>query len=315
MAKSQSSPVVGGSATHLSINGPTHADPTQVRYRAATIDGVEIFYREAGSARAPTLLLLHGFPTSSHMFRDLIPRLARHYHVVAPDYPGYGSSSAPAPTAFAYTFDNLANIIDRFTQAIGLERYALYMQDYGGPVGFRIAVRYPERISALVVQNANAYEEGLSPAMDAARPAWERRTPETEETLRAFLTFETTRFQYLHGARDAGHVSPDAWVHAQAGLDRPGNDEIQLALLHDYGSNPKQYPLWQEYLRRHQPPTLIVWGRHDPFFTVAGAQAYQRDLTDSELYLFETGHFALEEDASTITRLMLDFLGRKLSAQ
>ena len=286
----------------------------QVRYRTVVIDGIEIFYREAGGgADAPAILLLHGFPTSSHMFRDVIPRLASHYRVIAPDYPGYGLSSAPSTADFAYTFENVANIIDRFTQALRLDSYALYMQDFGGPVGLRLAAWHPERVRALVVQNANAYEEGLSPAMDAARPAWERRTPETEATLRAFLTLETTRFQYLHGARDPSRVSPDAWLHAQAGLDRPGNDAIQLAYLHDYGSNPKQYPAWQDYLRRHQPPTLVVWGRNDPFFTEAGALAYRRDVVDCELHLFETGHFALEEEAPAIARLILDFLDRKLA--
>ncbi len=286
----------------------------QVRYRTAAIDGIDIFYREAGPADAPVILLLHGFPTSSHMFRDLIPRLAPHYRVIAPDYTGYGLSSAPPTTDFTYSFDNLADVIDRFTQALGLDSYALYMQDFGGPVGFRLAVRRPERVRALIVQNANAYEVGLSPAMDAARPAWERRTPETEATLRGFLTLETTRFQYLHGTRDPSLVSPDAWLHAQAGLDRPGNEAIQLAYLHDYGSNPRQYPAWQDYLRRYQPPTLVVWGRNDPFFTEAGALAYRGDVAACELHLLETGHFALEEEAPTIARLLLDFLDRKLPA-
>jgi len=294
---------------------PADADPAQVHYRTQAVDGIEIFYREAGSPDAPAVLLLHGFPTSSHMFRDLIPRLAQRYHVIAPDYPGYGFSDAPSPASFTYTFDSLADVMGRFTQAVGLDSYALYMQDFGGPVGFRMAVRHPERVSALIVQNANAYEEGLSPAMDTARPAWERRTPETERTLRGFLTPETTKFQYLHGARDPGRISPDAWLHAQAGLDRPGNDEIQLALLHDYGSNPRQYPLWQSYLRERRPPTLVVWGQHDPFFTVAGARAYERDVPDSEIHLLETGHFALEEEAPTIARLMLDFLDRRLVAR
>lgn len=295
------------------------ADPVdsliQVRYRTVTIEGIEIFYREAGPVDGSVLLLLHGFPTSSHMFRDLIPRLAPYYRVIAPDYPGYGLSSMPSTTDFVYTFDNLADIIDRFIEALGIDSYALYMQDLGGPVGFRLAARQPERVHALIVQNANAYEEGLSPAMDAARPAWERRTVETEATLRAFLTLETTRFQYLHGARDPSLVSPDAWVHAQAGLDRPGNDEVQLAYLHDYGSNPRLYPIWQDYLHQHQPPTLVVWGRNDPFFTEAGAQAYRRDVPDCELHMFETGHFALEEDVTTIASLILDFLNRKLRSR
>ncbi len=315
LARRTASLSAAGFVASTLIAVPAAGDAVQVRYRTQAIDNIEIFYREAGPPNAPTVLLLHGFPTSSHMFRDLIPRLAQRYHVVAPDYPGYGFSSAPSPTAFSYTFDHLADIMERFTQAIGLRRYALYMQDFGGPVGFRMAVQHPERISALIVQNANAYEEGLSPAMDAARPAWEQRTPETEKTLRGFLTLDTTRFQYLHGVRDPSRISPDAWLHAQAGLDRPGNDEIQLALLHDYGSNPKQYPLWQAYLREHRPPTLVVWGKNDPFFTVAGARAYERDVPDSEIHLLETGHFALEEDAPTIAGLILDFLDRKLVAR
>ncbi|MEN5114929.1 alpha/beta hydrolase [Brevundimonas diminuta] len=284
----------------------------QVRYRTMTVGRIEVFYREAGRREAPVILLLHGFPTSSHMFRDLIPLLAPHYRVIAPDYPGYGLSTASPSSGFNYSFDSLADVIEQFAEAIGLDRYALYMQDFGGPVGFRIAARRPERITALIVQNANAYEEGLAPAMDAARPAWERRSSETEATLRAFLTLDTTRFQYLHGARDPSRVSPDAWLHAQAGLDRSGNDEIQLSYLHDYGANVRQYPVWQAYLRDYKPPMLIVWGANDPFFTVAGARAYQRDLADCELHLFEAGHFALEEEASAIALLMLDFLKRRL---
>lgn len=284
----------------------------QVSYRTVMIDGVEIFYREAGLADAPVILLLHGFPTSSHMFRDLISLLSAHYRVIAPDYPGYGLSSTSPTSEFTYSFDNLAEVIDRFTRAIGLDQFALYMQDFGGPVGFRIAVKHPERITALIIQNANAYEEGLAPSMDAARPAWAQRSPETEAVLRTFLTAETTQFQYLHGARDPSRISPDAWLHAQAGLNRPGNDEIQLAYLHDYGANLKQYPAWQAYLRKYQPPTLIAWGANDPFFTVEGAKAYQRDLNDSELHLFDTGHFALEEEAGTIAYLIYEFLQRNL---
>lgn len=287
----------------------------QTSYRTVQIDGFEIFYREAGPKNAPVILLLHGFPTSSHMFRDLIPLLSEHYRVIAPDYPGYGLSRASPTSGFTYSFDNLAEVIDRFTRAIGLDKFALYMQDFGGPVGFRIAVKYPERITAFIIQNANAYEEGLSPSMDAARSAWAQRSPETEAALRAFLTAETTQFQYLHGVRDPNRISPDAWLHAQAGLDRPGNDEIQLAYLHDYGANLKQYPAWQAYLRNYQPPTLITWGANDPFFTVEGAKAYQRDLNDSELHLFDTGHFALEEEVEAIAYLICEFLQRNLTAR
>jgi len=305
--------VLGGAAAEAEPAAGQPAEP--VHYRHRTIEGVRIFYREAGPPEAPVVVLLHGFPTSSHMYRDLIPQLAVRYRVIAPDYPGYGFSDAPSPEAFRYSFDGLAEIMDAFLESVRADRYALYMQDFGGPVGFRIATRHPERVTALIIQNANAYEEGLSPAMDAARPAWRGRTPETEATLRGFLTAETTRFQFLHGVRDRGRISPDAWLHAQAGLDRPGNDEIQLALLHDYGSNPKLYPAWQSYLRARRPPTLVVWGRNDPFFTPSGALAYQRDVPEAEIHLLDTGHFALEEDGTVIGAYALDFLDRHAAGE
>lgn len=284
-------------------------------YRTAEVDGVSIFYREAGREGAPVVLLLHGFPTSSHMFRDLIPLLADRYHVIAPDYPGYGYSDAPSPAQFNYSFDNVAKLIERFVQVRGLTRYSIYMQDFGGPIGFRLATAHPERVAALIIQNANAYEEGFSEAMNAARPAWEKRTAETEAGFRSLLTLESTKQQYTAGVADASRVSPDAWTHAQAGLDRPGNDLIQLAMLHDYGSNPKLYPRWQAYLREHQPPTLIVWGKSDPFFLVPGAEAYRRDVPKAEVHILDTGHFALETHAQEIAALMREFLTKRLPAQ
>ena len=290
-------------------------DITQVRYRIQAVDGIRVFYREAGPADAPTILLLHGFPTSSHMYRDLIPRLAVLYRVIAPDYPGYGFSDAPSPSEFNYSFDRLAEVVDGFAAAVGASRYVLYVQDFGGPVGFRLAAKHPERVAGLVIQNAVAHEEGLSEALNAARPFWAERTPESEVPMRQFLTAELTKYQYLHGARDLSRISPDAWTHAQALLNRSGNDEIQLALLHDYGSNLKRYAEWGTYFRMHRPPTLVVWGKNDPFFTVDGAQAYARDMPDTEVHLLEAGHFALEEEAPRIAELMLDFLRRRVFAE
>jgi pimeloyl-ACP methyl ester carboxylesterase len=304
--------ISGAAATTLLATSVVAADPPQVSYKTQEVDGLRIFYREAGPADAPIVLLLHGFPTSSHMYRDLIPRLATRYRVIAPDYPGYGFSDAPSPASFTYTFDHLADVMDKFVQAVGAQRYVLYAQDFGGPVGFRLAAKHPDRVAGLVVQNAVAHEEGLSTSMDVARPYWAKRTPETEAPMRTLLTLDTTRFQYLHGARDPSRVSPDAWTHAQALLDRPGNADIQLAILQDYGSNLKRYPEWQAYFRTRQPPTLVVWGKNDPFFIIEGAQAYARDMPGTETHILNTGHFALEEEASKIAELMLEFLGRRV---
>ncbi len=295
------------------LAGPVMAaDHARPAYKTQDVDGVRIFYREAGPPDAPVVLLLHGFPTSSHMFRDLIPRLAGRYRVIAPDYPGYGFSDAASPDTFSYTFDHLAQVIGGFAQAVGATRYALYLQDFGGPVGFRLAARHPERVAGLIVQNAVAHEEGLAASMNAARPYWRERTPVTEAPMRALLGPETTRFQFLHGTRDPSRVSPDSWTHAQARLDRPGNDQIQLAMLQDYGSNLKRYAEWQAYFRVHQPPTLVAWGRNDPFFTPEGAKAFGRDMPGTETHILDTGHFALEEDAPRIADLMLDFLERRV---
>ena len=286
----------------------------QIYSRTATIDGLEIFYREAGSRENPTILLLHGFPTSSHMFRNLIPQLADEYHVIAPDYPGYGYSSTPSVDEFDYTFDHLAEIVEALLDTLRLDSYSIYLMDYGAPVGYRIAAKHPERVEALIVQNGNAYDEGLREFWDPIKAYWANRTPETTEPLRGLLTLGATQWQYLTGVRDSATISPDTWDHVQDLLDRPGNQEIQLQLFYDYGSNPPLYPAWQAYFREHQPPTLIVWGKNDPIFPAEGAYPYKRDLQDLEFHILDTGHFALEEDGQMIAQLMRSFLDRKVKA-
>ena len=286
----------------------------QVLYRTVEIDGLDIFYREAGSKDAPAVLLLHGFPTSSHMFRELIPALADKYHVVAPDYPGFGNSSAPSVDAFDYTFDNLARVMEKFTERVGLKTYSIYLMDYGAPVGFRLATKHPERVQTLIVQNGNAYEEGIDNEFwKPIKAYWQNRTKEQGDKLRSLLTLEATKWQYTHGVRNVETISPDTWEHVQPLLDRPGNQEIQLALFYSYGSNPALYPDWQAYLRKHQPPTLIVWGRNDQIFPEAGAHPYQRDLKRVEFHLLDSGHFALESDGATIARLIRAFLAESVS--
>lgn len=287
---------------------------TQVLHRTVKIDGLDIFYRESGPKDAPAVLLLHGFPTSSHMFRDLIPALADKYHVVAPDYPGFGNSSAPSAGEFEYAFDRLAGVIDKFTEKVGLTKYSMYLMDYGAPVGFRIAVKHPERVHSLIVQNGNAYDEGLDNEFwKPIKAYWQNPATEQRDQLRSLLTLDATKWQYTHGVRNVETISPDTWAHAQPLLDRPGNQEIQLALFYSYGSNPPLYPKWQEYLRKHQPPTLIVWGKNDQIFPAAGAHPYKRDLKNLEFHLLDTGHFALEEDGPAIASLIRDFLGRHLA--
>jgi pimeloyl-ACP methyl ester carboxylesterase len=281
-----------------------------VHYRTIQVDGLEIFYREAGPADGKVVLLLHGFPTSSHMFRNLIPLLADRYRVIAPDYPGFGRSSMPTVDQFQYNFDHLAAVIDRFAQAVGAERYTIYVQDYGAPVGFRLATMHPRRIDGIIVQNGNAYAEGLG---DGIKPLLEygaEPTPEGEKALRGLLTPDITRFQYVHGVKDATRIDPDNWIHDQALLDRPGNAEIQLALFKDYRNNAKLYPAWQDYFKTQRPPMLIAWGQDDPFFTVEGARAYARDNPNAELHLLDTGHFALEDKLAEMTKLIRDFLSR-----
>ena len=286
----------------------------QVKHRTIRVEGLDIFYREAGDPNAPSLLLLHGFPTSSHMFRELIPRLADRYHLVAPDYPGFGYSSAPNANDFEYTFDHLAQIVDKFTEQVGLESFSLYLMDYGAPVGLRIASRNPERIESLVVQNGNSYEEGLANKFwQPVKKYWKNPSLENADPLRSFLSLEGTKWQYTHGVRNQESISPDTWNHVQPLLDRPGNQEIQLALFYSYGSNPPLYPSWQAYFRNHQPPTLIVWGKNDQIFPAEGAYPYRRDLKNVEFHLLDTGHFALEEDCDVIAKYMRDFLDRNVS--
>ena len=282
-----------------------------MRYRTVAVDGLDIFYREAGPADAPVLLLLHGYPTSSHMFRDLIPRLAQRWRVVAPDLPGFGFSSSPDRAQFGYTFDRLARVIDGFTQAVNLRRYAIYVFDYGAPVGWRLATARPERVTAIVTQNGNAYAEGLLEAWTPIRAYWSAPDDASKrEALRPFTTLDVTRFQYLHGVPDPTLVSPDGWTHDQARLDRPGNAEIQLDLFRDYAANVAKYPEWQAAFRRHRWPTLVTWGKHDPFFGPAGAEAFRRDLPVEAVHLFDTGHFALETHAAEIAPLIDGFLAK-----
>ena len=294
----------------LSVHGASAATQPVTAHRYVSVGGFNLFYREAGDPEKPTVLLLHGFPTSSHMFRNLIPQLAEHYHVVAPDYPGYGNSDAPSVAEFEYTFDHMAQIVGQFADAIGLDRYSLYLMDYGAPIGFRLATAHPERVQSLTIQNGNAYEEGLEAFWDPLRAYWAEQKEETEAPLRGLLTRDATYWQYTHGTRNPEHISPDNWNVDQPLLDREGNQAIQLAMFHSYGSNPPLYPVWQEYLRTYQPPTLIVWGKNDVIFPAAGAHPYRRDLKHVDFHLLDTGHFALEEDGETIARLMRKFLKR-----
>jgi len=281
----------------------------QTFYKQIRVDGLKLFYREAGPPDAPHMVLLHGFPSSSHMFRNLIRDLSDRFHVIAPDYPGFGSSDSPDPAEFSYTFDHQAQVVESFLKTIGLTRFSLYMQDYGGPIGFRIAARHPQWIEALIIQNANAYLEGLSEAWAPLQAFWDERKG-MEKAVRSFLKRETTLFQYTHGARNPELISPDAYNSDQAFLDRPGNDTIQLELLFNYQTNLALYPEWQAYLRKNQPRTLIVWGRNDPFFTIIGAEAYQRDLPSAELHLLDVGHFALEEAHEEIAGHIKRFLAK-----
>lgn len=281
-------------------------------YRTTSVHGLDVFYREAGAVTAPTILLLHGFPTSSHMFRNLIPALADHYHVVAPDLPGFGFTDAPDATNFKYTFDHLAEVIEGFTEKLGLDRYAVYVFDYGAPIGFRLALRHPERITALISQNGNAYLEGLSEGWNPIRNYWKDPSPENRAALRGFLNQETTKWQYTHGVSNPERLSPDTWTLDSALLARPGNDEIQLDLFGDYKSNIALYPKFQEYIRARRPPLLAVWGQNDPFFLPTGAEAFKRDNPDAEVHLLDAGHFALESHGPEIVAIIRDFLACKL---
>lgn len=284
-----------------------------VRYRTKQVEGLDIFYREAGPADAPVVLLLHGFPTSSHMYRDLIPKLAGQYRVIAPDLPGFGESATPSREVYDYTFANAARLMTGLLDSLGVDRYSVYLMDYGAPVGFRMFEAQPQRVQAFIIQNGNAYDEGLREFWVPIKAYWNEPTKANRDALRGLLTLEATKWQYTHGVRDEQAISPDTWNHVQPKLDRPGNDEVQLDYFYDYRTNTERYAQWQALFRQHQPPTLITWGKGDYIFPAEGAYPYQRDLKNSELHILDTGHFALEEDGDTISRLMLDFLGRHVS--
>lgn len=282
-------------------------------HRTANVDGINVFYRQAGASDRPVVLLLHGFPTSSHMFRHLIPALADNYHVIAPDYPGYGQSDMPDRETFSYTFDRLADLVDGLLKHLGVDRYAMYVMDYGAPVGWRLALRNPDQISGLIIQNGNAYDEGLKEFWDPIKKYWGEPNATNARPLMAMSKLETTKFQYTDGVIDVSRIAPDNWVHDQALLDRPGNAEIQLELVYDYRTNLRLYPAIQKYFRDKQPPTLIVWGKNDYIFPADGAHPYKRDLKDLEFHLIDTGHFALEDKADEMVPLIRDFLRRKVS--
>ena len=301
-----------GSTAAVPKNMQATAQTSPTLYKTIPVDGLRIFYREAGPKHAPTIVLLHGFPASSFMYRDLIRQLSGRFHVIAPDYPGFGYSDAPSTLAFSYTFDHLADIMEHFIDRFRLDQYALYLQDFGGPVGFRLASRHPDRVSALILQNANAYEEGLPDSFwTPARTLWQDPSPANFDIIReAALSDAALEWNYTHGVQESAHINPDSWVLQRALINRPGNKDIMLALLYDYRNNLAQYARWHEYFRVHQPPMLIVWGKNDVIFPAEGARAYIRDLPRAELHLLDTGHFALEDKGGEIARLMLDFFDR-----
>ena len=280
-----------------------------IHYRTAEVGGQKVFYREAGTSGAPKLLLLHGFPSAGHMFRDLIPLLADRFHLVAPDLPGFGQSDMPARGTFHYTFDNVADVIDRFTQKIGLERFAIYVFDYGAPTGFRLAMKHPQKISAIISQNGNAYEEGLSEGWNPIRAYWQDASAANRNALRDFLKPQTTYWQYTHGVPDPSRVSPDGYSLDNFYLARPGAHEVQLDLFGDYKSNVALYPAFQKYFRTHKPPLLAAWGKNDPFFLPPGAEAFKRDISNAKVRFFDTGHFALETHVREIAEEIRNFLG------
>jgi pimeloyl-ACP methyl ester carboxylesterase len=301
-------------SAHAANAAPGGKAPIVTHHRTATVNGIKIFYREAGPKGAPVLLLLHGFPTSSHMFRNLIPELADRYHVIAPDYPGYGQSDMPDRARFAYTFDRFGELVDGLLDQLGVGSFAMYVMDYGAPVGWRLALKHPERVTALIVQNGNAYDEGLKEFWDPIKAYWSDHSEEHRKALYKLVTPEITKFQYTDGVSDVTRVSPDNWVYDQALLDRPGNAEIQMDLFYDYRTNLPLYPQVQAYFRKHQPPTLIVWGKNDKIFPADGAYPYKRDLPKVEFHLIDTGHFALEDKADEMVPLIRDFLNRKIAS-
>jgi len=307
-----SSQASAGAATPTAIEAARNQHQTV--HKTVVVNGQEIFYREAGPINAPTILLLHGFPTSSHMFRNLIPALADRFHLLAPDYPGFGNSAQPSMEAFEYSFDNLAALVEAFVDQLGIEQYSLYLMDYGAPIGFRLAARHPERVQSLIVQNGNAYVEGLREFWDPIRAYWQERTPENAQPLAAFISPEGVKWQYTHGVRNEETISPDNWNVDLRHLTREGNPDIQLALFNDYQNNVPHYPAWQAYFRKHQPPTLIVWGKNDYIFPAEGAHPYKRDLKNLEFHLLDTGHFALEEDGELIAKRIRRFLGVQIAS-
>jgi pimeloyl-ACP methyl ester carboxylesterase len=303
-------------ATTLSQGGYAFTDTNmgmeipETQYKTVEVNGLDIFYREAGHVNKPTIVLLHGYPTSSHMFRNLIEDLSNDYHVLAPDYPGYGRSEQPKMKDFEYTFANITTIIDGFLQVLKINKYSLYLMDYGAPIGFRLASKHPERVEALIIQNGNAYEEGLREFWDPLKTYWKDRTTENGKPLESFHSMAGLKWQYTHGVKDSLNISPDNWHIDLQHLTREGNGEIQLALFYDYRTNVALYPEWQKYFRKHQPPTLIVWGKNDHIFPAEGAYPYKRDLKNLEFHLLDTGHFALEEEGDKIAGYILSFLNK-----
>jgi pimeloyl-ACP methyl ester carboxylesterase len=280
-------------------------------YRTVEVAGVNIFYREAGPRDAPVLLLLHGFPSSSRMFDTLMPLLADRYRVIAPDYPGFGHSDAPSPDAFAYSFDNLAKVVDGFVEALELRRYSLFLQDYGGPVGFRLMLAHPERVQAIIVQNAVAHEEGLGPLWESRKAYWRDRAAHEEAVMTAFTSLEVARGRHVGTSPHPERYNPDTWSDEYAALSRPGQRRIQADLFHDYQTNVAAYPAWQAWLRANKRPVLVVWGRYDSSFTVAGGKAYGRDAPHAEIHILDAGHFALDEKLDEIAALIRAFLARQ----
>ncbi|SFB58157.1 Pimeloyl-ACP methyl ester carboxylesterase [Rhizobium sp. NFR07] len=289
--------------------------PVTVHYHTADIDGVDMFYREAGPKDGPVVLLLHGFPTSSHMFRNLIPLLAYRYHVIAPDYPGFGYSDAPDHKAFQYSFGHYTDMVDALVTKLGVSRYAMYVMDYGAPVGFRLALKHPDRVTAMIVQNGNAYDEGLREFWDPIKTYWKSGSDEDRKALLKLFTLDITKFQYTDGVKDLTRISPDNWTQDQALLDRPGNNDIQLDLFYDYRTNVPLYPQFQAFFRERKPPTLIVWGKNDKIFPEEGAHPYLKDLPEAELHILDTGHFALEDKLDEMAPLIQDFLDRSIATK
>jgi pimeloyl-ACP methyl ester carboxylesterase len=285
------------------------ANPTgqSIRYKTVSIDGQEVFYREAGSSDAPVLLLLHGFPTSSNMFRNLMPILADKFHVIAPDYIGYGHSSMPAHDTFSYTFENQTNFVEELTDKLNLRKYILYVMDYGAPIGYRLAIRHPERVTGLIIQNGNAYEGGLLQFWDPIKEYWKNRCTENEDRVVFLVGLDATKWQYQNGVSDLSLLDPTAWTMDQHGLDRPGNGSVQLDMLYDYRTNVPLYPQFQEFFRKYQPPTLILWGKNDFIFPPDGAELYKKDLSNLEMHMFDTGHFALETHGGEMAECVLKF--------